>query len=86
MWWNGSGWGHMHGGWWFMPIFGLLCMVIFLYVIRKIFGNGSFCHRYHPQADDQESINSLKKEIQELRKEIKTLHDNDSNNKKEDAS
>lgn len=84
MWWNGQ-WGHMYGGWWLMPVFGLLCMVIFLYAVSKIFGNGP-CRRPSPRTDDQESINSLKKEIQELRREIQTLRTGTPNNTNEDVS
>jgi len=76
----------MYGNWWLMPIFGLFCMLIFLYVISKIFTNGSPCHRYPPQVDSQESIHALKKEIQELRREIQTLRNNAPNNKNEDIS
>ena len=84
MWWNGQGWGPMHGGWWLMPVFGLLCMLIFLYAVFKIFGNGS-CRRPSPRTDDQESLNLLKKEKQQLRREIQTLRNNAPDNKKEDV-
>ncbi|MCF6188311.1 MAG: hypothetical protein L3J49_12670 [Desulfobulbaceae bacterium] len=86
MWWNGHGWGHMYGGWWLMPFLGLLCMLVFLYAVSKIFGNGPFCHRPYPPIDDHESINSLKKEIQELRREIHTLRANTPDPEKKDAS
>jgi len=69
-----------------MPLFGLFCMVIFLYVISKIFGGGSFCNRYNPRKDDSDDLELLKKEIQELRREIKTLRDAGHSNKKENGN
>lgn len=75
MWWNGSEWGHMHG-WWFMPIFGLVCMVIFIYVIGRIFGSsGGFCGRPFTGIDHNE-INELRKEIHDLREELRALREN----------
>ena len=82
MWWNGSGWGHMYG-WWLMPLFGIVCMVIFLYIISRIFSSGGFCGR-HSMGNDQGSVNELKEEIHELRKEITALRE--SREKKEDRS
>ena len=70
MWWHGTEGGHMYG-WWFMPLFGIFCMVIFLYAISRIFGRG-FCGRQHPP-EDQRSIDELSQEIRELRSEIKAL-------------
>lgn len=74
MWWNGPGWGHVYG-WWFMPLFGIVCMVIFLYVISRIFGSGGFCGKY-PLANDQGNMDELKNEIRELREEVKVLKGN----------
>ncbi len=71
MWWYGPGWGYMYG-WWFMPLFGIVCMVIFFYVISRIFGGSGFCKK-PPCGNDQERIDELKREILELREEIKGL-------------
>ena len=61
-------------GWWFMPLFGIFCMVIFLYVFSKMFSGGGFCGKASA-GSDREEINELKNEIYELRKEIKKLHE-----------
>ncbi len=84
MWWNGPGWEHMYGGWWLMPVFGLLCMLIFLIVISKIFGSG-FCQRSSPRPEDREDIDSLKNEIRQLRQELRTLRSSIRDDRKKDA-
>jgi len=68
MWWNGSGWG-MHG-WWFMPIFGIVGMVIFLYLFARIFG-ALGCSRERPT--DRQELEELRREVRELRAEIRAL-------------
>lgn len=73
MWWNGTGWGHMHG-WWPMPLFGLICMVIFLYVVSRIFGRG-FCGG-QSSMEDRRNTDELRREVHELRSEIKALKEN----------
>jgi len=75
MWWNGPG-GYMYGGWWMMPLLGLICMIIFLYVASRIFGSGGgFCGR-HEQQGNQTNTDELKLEIRELREDIKSLKEN----------
>ena len=79
MWCNGPVWGSGYG-WWFMPLFGMLFMVIFLYVISRIFGNsgvhGFFPCGRHASRKDQDDIVELKEEIRELRTEIRSLKEN----------
>ena len=84
MWCNGSVWGPGYG-WWFMPLFGIICMVIFLYVISRIFGNSSF-RDYFPcgrqtSGKDQTTIDELKGEIRKLRAEILSLKEKKSEGK-----
>ena len=73
MWWNGPGpgWGPMYG-WWIMPIFGIVFLVIILFVISRFFGGG-FCGRPPLDRPGGDDIKELKQEIQELRDEIKAL-------------
>ncbi len=76
MWWNGPGpgWGPMYG-WWIMPVFGILFLLIVLLIVSRVFGGGNwFCGRPRTdlRADDNE-IAELKKEIRELKDEIKEL-------------
>lgn len=73
MWWNGTGWGPMHG-WWPMPFFGLICMIIFLYALSRIFGRG-LGDRQSP-TEEQRNIDQLTREVRELRSEIKALKEN----------
>ena len=74
MWWNGPGWGHMYGGWWVMPFLGIICMVIFMYIIFRVFcsGDGS-CGRPTIGHNKDDNLTELKEEIQALRKEIDEL-------------
>ena len=79
MWWNGPGCGPMYG-WWMMPIFGILFLLIFFFIFSRFFGGGAgFCGRQ--PADRDSGIDDLKKEIKALRDEVKELK-----NKKEGGS
>ena len=69
MWWNGPGWGPMYG-WWVMPFFGIIFLVIVLLIFSRLFGGG-FCGR--PPVDRDSNIEELRKEIKALRDEIREL-------------
>ena len=56
---------------WLMPLFGLVCMIIFLYGVSRIFGRGS-CAGQHP-AENPQQMDQLIREVRELRAEIKAL-------------
>ena len=73
MWWTGAGWGPMYG-WWLMPLFGIICMVVFLYAVSIIFGRG-FCGR-QSSTEQQRNIEELTREVRELRSKIKALEEN----------
>ncbi len=62
-----------------MPLFGLVCMLIFLYFISRIFGSGGrfresslACGR-HDYQGNQANTDELRREIRELRNEIKAM-------------
>jgi uncharacterized membrane protein len=60
----------MAGGWWLMPLFGLVFMVVFLYMLGRIFGRGN-CGNYRPP--ENQDIPELKEEISKLRAELAAL-------------
>jgi len=70
MWWNGPGWGPMYG-WWIMPFFGIIFLVLVLLIVSRLFGGGGFCGR--PPANRDGDIEELRKEIKALRDEIREL-------------
>ncbi len=74
MWWNEPGWAHMHGGWWFMPFFGLICMIIFIFLMSRIFSGRGCCD---PGTDNNtlqnNDLRDLKDEIRKLRSEVEQL-------------
>ncbi len=93
MWWNQAGWGPMYGMW-LMPFFGLLCMLIFVYFISRIFNrNGGCCgsshqnHQGDPSNQDAllEEIRALRREVEELREKQKEEHGDDGENDGTDA-
>ena len=55
-----------------MPLFGLFCMIVFLYLFSRIFGSGGgLCGRRYHQVNGAD-VDELRREIQELRNELKT--------------
>jgi hypothetical protein len=76
MWWNQAGWGPMYGMW-FMPIFGLLCMLIFVYFISRIFNrNGGCCGPMSQDPPAPPSQDALLEEMRALRREVEELRKN----------
>lgn len=80
--WNYGGWGPMYGMW-FMPIFGLLCMLIIVYFISRVFNrNGGCCgpanQNTPPENPEQkellEEIRALRREVEELREKQNEEH------------
>ena len=74
--WNYGGWGPMYGMW-FMPIFGLLCMLIFIYFISRIFNrNGGYCGSFNQEPPgDSSNQDALLEEIRALRREVEELRE-----------
>lgn len=71
--WNGPGWGPMYG-WWFMPLFAIIFLVILLFIISRFFSAGGFCGRGPmDRRTEDEDLRELRKEIRELRDEIREL-------------
>ena len=80
--WNHAGLGPMYGMW-FMPIFGLLCMLIFIYFSSRVFNrNGGCCGPLNQgtfQANREKTelldeIRTLRREVEELRKNQNEEH------------
>ena len=70
MWWSGPGWGPMYG-WWVMPFFAIIFLVVVLFIVSRFFGSGGVCGR--PPANRDSGTEELRKEIQALREEIREL-------------
>ncbi|HHD63618.1 MAG TPA: hypothetical protein ENK96_04490 [Desulfobulbaceae bacterium] len=82
MWWDHAGWEPLYGMW-FMPIFGLLCMLLFIFFISRIFNrNGGCCGPFNQktsrdtpdQAELLDEIKALRREVEELREKQKGEH------------
>lgn len=87
--WNETYWGPMmHGGWWFMPVFGILFMVIMMYFFSRFFGvDGGMCGRHNKSEDIMSIFAEYRREIHEIRMEIKELRNQiKTNNKNEEGS
>ncbi len=69
----GPGWGPMYG-WWIMPFFGIIFLVLVLFLVSRFFGGG-FCGRTPANRDS--GIEEIRKEIRALRDEIKELKNKD---------
>ncbi|MCC6345778.1 MAG: hypothetical protein IT388_01170 [Nitrospirales bacterium] len=76
--WNGPGWGPMYG-WWIMPLFALVFLVIILFIISRFFGGaGGFCGRTPSDRSLENEIREMRNDIREIREEIKELKRRDS--------
>ncbi|HEB70832.1 MAG TPA: hypothetical protein ENI88_14630 [Desulfobulbus sp.] len=75
--WNCAGWGPMNGMW-FMPIFGLLCMLLFVYFISRVFNrNGGCCGPWNQGiSPDNQDKDALLDELKTLRREVEELRKN----------
>ena len=80
--WNEPGWGPMmYGGWWFMPLFGIAFMVICIYLLSHFFSaSGNKCGKSNQPEDVHDIFTELRREIHELRIEIKELRDQNKTN------
>jgi len=59
-------------GWWIMPFFAIIFLVLVLFIVSRFFGGGGgFCGR--PPSDRDVGIEELKNEIKALREEIREL-------------
>ena len=71
--WNHGGWGPMYG-WWMMPVFGLICMAIFVFFVSRIFNRDGCRGPFNPGAPgDNQKEDELLDEIKALRREVDEL-------------
>ena len=87
--WDETYWGPMmFGGWWFMPLLGIVFMVVFMYLFSRFFSaNGGSCSRHKQGEDLMKIFAEYRREIHELRMEIKELRNRiDTNNYKPEGS
>lgn len=61
-------------GWWFMPVFAILFIVVILFFVGRFFSSGGFCGRTPMNRSmEDKNVEEMRKEIQELRDEIRGL-------------
>ena len=87
--WNEPVWGPMmYGGWWIMPLFGIVFMLICIYMFSRFFGaNESMCSGSNQKGDVYDIFAELRREIHDLRMEIKEMRNqNGTNNDKMEDS
>ena len=77
--WYGPTWGPFMG-WWIMPLFGIVFLLICLFVLSRFMrgGSGSGCmmpkdHANTDRTKNDEKIDELKKEIESLREDVRNL-------------
>ena len=62
----------MWGFWWIFPLMELLiCFVFVVVMVRAIAGGGRFMWM-GPHQDDRDEINRLRREVEDLREQIKS--------------
>ena len=71
MWGSGPWMGQMWGFWWIFPVIGLLiCFLVVVVVLRTIASGGRFiCMGPHHR--DSDEIDRLRRELEELREQVK---------------
>lgn len=74
MWWHGPGWGPGYG-WWLMPLFGIIFLIIALIVVSRFFGRGGgpWCGGHEARTAADERLEELIREIKALKEEVKEL-------------
>jgi uncharacterized membrane protein len=71
MWGPGPWMGPMWGFWWIFPVIGLLICLFFVFaMVRMMSGGGRFMCR-GPHHDDREKTARLRRELEELREQMK---------------
>jgi uncharacterized membrane protein len=76
MWWGPGAWtGPMWGFWWIFPVIGMLIFIVCVgFVVRMITTGGHFmCAAPHRQ--DNEETARLRREVDDLREQIRKLAD-----------
>ena len=67
-----GGYGPMYGGWWIMPLFWILLLVILFFILRRFITRS--CNRATPTINlGDEALRQIREELRALRKEIEEL-------------
>lgn len=70
--WGPAPWmGPMWGFWWIFPVIGLLICLFFLIVVVRVIGGGGRFMCMGPHHHDTEDTARLRREIEELREQVK---------------
>lgn len=71
MWAQGQWMGPMWGFWWIFPVIGLLIFLFFVVSVVRMIGGGGHFMCMGPGHHDSEEITRLRRELEELREQVK---------------
>jgi hypothetical protein len=71
MWAQGPWMGPMWGFWWIFPVIGLLIFLFFVVSVVRMIGGGGHFMCMGPHHHDSEEITRLRRELEELREQVK---------------
>jgi uncharacterized membrane protein len=71
MWGSGPWMGPMWGSWWIFPVIGLLICLLVVVVVLRTIASGGRLTCMGPHHRDSDEIERLRREVEELREQVK---------------